>query len=154
LQLTAPREYSLREMPMPQLQAGKALMRVDAVTTCPQWDLHLRHNEPIFPGHQFIFPYALGQPGHEGSGEIVALGEGVESLKIGDRVSAWRDAGHRVGGCYHSACAFRRRRTPVGLQILDRANGFDAVDRVLHIQVLIHPQNDRDMVRSSERTSK
>lgn len=100
LQLTAPREYSLIEKPMPQPQAGEALMRVDAVTTCPQWDLHLRHNEPMFAGHTFDFPYAPGQPGHEASGEIVALGEGVQTLSVGDRVSVWRDIDHKHRGCY------------------------------------------------------
>ena len=100
LQLTAPREYSLREMPTPIPQNGEALLRVDAVTTCPQWDLHLRHNEPMFPGHEFVFPYSPGQPGHEASGTIVALGDDVTELKIGDRVSAWRDGGHDLPGCY------------------------------------------------------
>ncbi len=100
LQLTAPREYLLIEKPLPELSAGEALMRVDAVTTCPQWDLHLRHNEPMFAGHEFIFPHAPGQPGHEASGEIVALGEGVTDLKIGDRVSTWRDTDHELAGCY------------------------------------------------------
>ena len=100
LQLTAPREYSLLEMPTPIPQTGEALMRIDAVTTCPQWDLHLRHNEAMFPGHEFVFPYSPGQPGHEASGTIAALGDGVQGLKIGDRVSVWRDGGQDLPGCY------------------------------------------------------
>ena len=75
-------------------------MRVEAVTTCPQWDLHLRHNEPMFPGHPFKYPYAVGQPGHEATGIIEAVGADVTHVKPGDRVSAWRDPGHQVPGCY------------------------------------------------------
>jgi threonine dehydrogenase-like Zn-dependent dehydrogenase len=100
LQVTAPREYVILEVPTPTPGPGQVLMRVDAVTTCPQWDLHLRHNEPMFVGHQFVYPYTVGQPGHEATGYIEAVGPGVASLKVGDRVSAWRDQGHERPGCY------------------------------------------------------
>ena len=100
LQVTAPREFVIREVPVPQPGAGEVLLRIQAVTTCPQWDLHLRHNEPMFVGHQFTYPYMVGQPGHEATGVIEQVGEGVTGLQAGDRVSAWRDAGHDVPGCY------------------------------------------------------
>ena len=91
---------TLREVPIPEPQAGEILLRVEAVTTCPQWDLHLRHQEPMFVGHQFHYPYTLGQPGHEATGTIAKIGEGVTCYAVGDRVSAWRDAGHQRQGCY------------------------------------------------------
>src|SRR5579862_8719163 len=100
LQVGAGREFAILETPTPDPGPGEVLMRVDAVTTCPQWDLHLRHNEPMFVGHSFNYPYTVGQPGHEATGEIEALGEGVTGLQVGDRVSLWRDAGHQVPGCY------------------------------------------------------
>jgi len=100
LQVTAPQEYEILEVPTPQPGPGEVLLRVEAVTTCPQWDLHLRHNEPMFPGHQFHYPYTPGQPGHEATGEIAAVGPDVTGLEIGERVSAWRDPGHNVPGCY------------------------------------------------------
>lgn len=75
-------------------------MRIDAVTTCPQWDLHLRHNDPMFVGHRFHYPYTPGQPGHEAVGRIVDVGPNVKDLKPGMRVCAWRDAGHNRAGCY------------------------------------------------------
>ena len=90
----------IEELPIPEAGLGQAVMRVDAVTTCPQWDLHLKHNEPMFVGHKFTYPYTPGQPGHEASGVIHAIGEGVVGLTVGQRVSAWRDAGHNVPGCY------------------------------------------------------
>src|SRR5687767_8410107 len=34
------------------------------------------------------------------TGEVVALGPGVNEVAIGDRVAAWRDAGARRQGCY------------------------------------------------------
>src|SRR5579871_1689223 len=100
LQIGPGRECALLEVPTPQPGPGEVLLRVEAVTTCPQWDLHLRHNEPMFLGHQFHYPYTPGQPGHEATGEIAALGEGVTDLTVGDRVSAWRDPGHSRPGCY------------------------------------------------------
>jgi threonine dehydrogenase-like Zn-dependent dehydrogenase len=100
LQVTAPKECKFLELPTPHPRPGEVLMRVNAVTTCPQWDLHLRHNEPMFIGHTFTYPYTPGQPGHEATGVIVEVGEGVTSVKAGDRVSAWRDPGHEYPGCY------------------------------------------------------
>jgi threonine dehydrogenase-like Zn-dependent dehydrogenase len=100
LQITAPGESVVLDVPTPLPGPGEVLMRVEAVTTCPQWDLHLRHNEPMFVGHTFHFPYTPGQPGHEATGEIAACGDGVIGLAVGDRVSTWRDPGHRRPGCY------------------------------------------------------
>jgi len=100
LQVTTPNTFELLEVPIPTPGPGEVLMRVVAVNTCPQWDLHLRHNEPMFVGHRFHYPYTPGQPGHEATGEIAALGEGVTGLTVGERVSAWRDPGHHRQGCY------------------------------------------------------
>lgn len=100
LQVTSQKAFEIKDVPIPQPGVGEVRMRVDAVTTCPQWDLHLRHNEPMFVGHKFHYPYTLGQPGHEATGVIDAMGAGVTGLAVGDRVSAWRDAGHDVPGCY------------------------------------------------------
>ncbi len=100
LQVTAPGEFQILDVPAAQPAAGEVLLRVEAVTTCPQWDLHLRHNEPMFVGHRFNYPYAPGQPGHEATGYVEAVGAGVAAVKPGDRVSAWRDQGHHLAGCY------------------------------------------------------
>lgn len=100
IQIGPGRDVRLLDVPVPTPGPGEVVMRVQAVTTCPQWDLHLRHNEPMFVGHRFETPYTPGQPGPEATGEIEAVGEGVTALKVGDRVSAWRDAGHARPGCY------------------------------------------------------
>jgi threonine dehydrogenase-like Zn-dependent dehydrogenase len=54
----------------------------------------------MFIGHQFHYPYTLGQPGHEATGVIEEVGIDVDGLAPGDRVSAWRDPGHDAPGCY------------------------------------------------------
>jgi threonine dehydrogenase-like Zn-dependent dehydrogenase len=100
LQIGRGREVALLDVPTPTPDAGQALVRVEAVTTCPQWDLHLRHDEPMFPGHAFHYPYTPGQPGHEASGTVAAVGAGVMEVSVGDRVSVWRDPGHNKPGCY------------------------------------------------------
>ena len=100
LQVGVGGESALIDAPMPVAGPGQVLIRVLAVATCPQWDLHLRHNEPMFPGHQFHYPYTPGQPGHEATGIVEALGANVTGFAIGDRVSAWRDGGHGNPGCY------------------------------------------------------
>lgn len=100
LQVTAPNAFVMRDLPIPKPGPGEVLLRINAVTTCPQWDLHLRHNEPMFIGHQFIYPYLPGQPGHEATGIIEATDVNVDGLAVGDRVSTWRDPGHDVPGCY------------------------------------------------------
>ena len=90
----------LIDLPIPSPGPGEVLLRVLGVATCPQWDLHLRHNEPMFVGHNFHYPYTPGQPGHEATGIVEAAGSDVSSVAVGDRVSAWRDAGHQKAGCY------------------------------------------------------
>jgi threonine dehydrogenase-like Zn-dependent dehydrogenase len=54
----------------------------------------------MFPGGSLSYPYTAGQPGHEATGDIVAVGAEVDSLKVGERVACWRDAGHQRRGCY------------------------------------------------------
>ena len=90
----------LIEVPTPEPGPDEILVKVEAVTTCPHWDLHLMAGEPMFPGHQLKFPYSVGQPGHEALGEVAAVGDGVEDLAMGQRVIMWRDRGHNLPGCY------------------------------------------------------
>jgi len=45
-------------------------------------------NLPVWEGRSwFSYPLAPGAPGHEGWGRIDAVGEGVQDLKVGDRVA-------------------------------------------------------------------
>lgn len=107
LQIMAPGAVVWRDAPIPQPAAGEVLVKVAAITTCPHWDLHLMSGEPMFPGVPLPYPYTPGQPGHEMTGEVVALGPAVTELTVGDRVAAWRDAGARRQGCYAQYVAFQ-----------------------------------------------
>lgn len=100
LQIIEPGRVEWRATPIPTPKAGQVLVRIEAISTCPHWDLHLMSGEPMFPGRPLPYPYAPGQPGHEAVGVVAALGEGVSGPPIGTRVAAWRDQGHNRPGCY------------------------------------------------------
>lgn len=74
----APGEVRIDEKPDPELTApGEAVVRVDASGVCGS-DLHIYHGRvAIEPGFTI---------GHEYVGEVVAAGDGVGSVAVGDRV--------------------------------------------------------------------
>jgi threonine dehydrogenase-like Zn-dependent dehydrogenase len=100
LQITEPGKAVWTNADTPEPASGEVLIKVTGVTTCPHWDMHILGGEPMFPGMKLEYPYLLGQPGHEAVGEVVALGEGVKKLNVGDRVAAWRDTGKPRQGFY------------------------------------------------------
>ncbi|NCO40864.1 MAG: hypothetical protein COZ06_28485 [Armatimonadetes bacterium CG_4_10_14_3_um_filter_66_18] len=101
LQIDGIETASVKDLPIPEPGPGQVLSKVLAVTTCPQWDLHIYYGRPMFGGESGVpFPYEAGQPGHEMTGVVEAVGEGVTDFAPGDRVSAWRDQGHNRQGCY------------------------------------------------------
>ena len=83
----------IREVPVPQVGPGQALMRVRASGVC-HTDLHAAEGDwPVKPSAPFI-------PGHEGVGEVAAIGAGVTHLKEGDRIGApWLHT--TCGRCEH-----------------------------------------------------
>ncbi|MDQ0279364.1 propanol-preferring alcohol dehydrogenase [Arthrobacter silviterrae] len=74
---------SVEEYPLPTPGPGQALVKLISTGVC-HTDLHAAEGDwPLKPSPPFV-------PGHEGVGEVVALGEGVTSLAVGDRVgNAW-----------------------------------------------------------------
>jgi 2-desacetyl-2-hydroxyethyl bacteriochlorophyllide A dehydrogenase len=100
LQIVAPGRAEWQEVDLPQPGTGEVLLKVEAVTTCPHWDLHMMAGEAMFPGGRVDYPLTPGQPGHEIVGTVVEVGPGVEDLYVGARVAAWRDRGAdvRLGG--------------------------------------------------------
>lgn len=83
----------IREVPVPKVGPGQALMRVRASGVC-HTDLHAAEGDwPVKPSAPFI-------PGHEGVGEVAAIGAGVTHLKEGDRIGApWLHT--TCGRCEH-----------------------------------------------------
>jgi alcohol dehydrogenase len=83
----APGEVRIEEKPEPELAAADdAVVRVEASGICGS-DLHIFHGRvPVEPGFTI---------GHEFVGTVLAAGEDVERVAVGDRVL----------GCFHTACA-------------------------------------------------
>ena len=83
----APGEVRVEEKPDPELTAAdEALVQVEASGICGS-DLHIYHGRvPVETGFTI---------GHEFVGTVLAVGEGVERVAVGDRVL----------GCFHTACA-------------------------------------------------
>jgi 2-desacetyl-2-hydroxyethyl bacteriochlorophyllide A dehydrogenase len=81
-----PMEVRVEEKPEPELLArDDAIVRIEASGICGS-DLHIYHGRvKIDPGFTI---------GHEFVGTVVAAGDGVERVAVGDRVL----------GCYHTAC--------------------------------------------------
>jgi 2-desacetyl-2-hydroxyethyl bacteriochlorophyllide A dehydrogenase len=79
-------EVRVEERPDPELQApGDAVVRIEATGVCGS-DLHIYHGRvKIEPGFTI---------GHEYVGTVVAVGDGVQRVAVGDRVL----------GCFHTAC--------------------------------------------------
>ncbi len=73
-----PNEYQFTDVPDPAPRPGQVLLRVRSSTICGT-DLKIFAGQ--FPGTKF--PHVAG---HEWSGEVLALGDGVRDLKPGDRV--------------------------------------------------------------------
>jgi 2-desacetyl-2-hydroxyethyl bacteriochlorophyllide A dehydrogenase len=82
----APGEVAVQDVPDPELiDAGDAIVRIEATGVCGS-DLHIYHGRvQIEPG--FII-------GHEYVGTVLAAGELVRSVSVGDRVL----------GCFQTAC--------------------------------------------------
>ena len=77
------KDLQIQELAIPTPGPGEALVKVLTTGVC-HTDLHAAEGDwPVKPTPPFI-------PGHEGVGEVVALGEGVTDLAVGDLVgNAW-----------------------------------------------------------------
>jgi alcohol dehydrogenase, propanol-preferring len=73
----------LAELDVPQPGPHEALVRVEYSGVC-HTDLHAAHGDwPVQPTTPFV-------PGHEGAGTVVAVGDQVRRVAVGDRVgNAW-----------------------------------------------------------------
>jgi 2-desacetyl-2-hydroxyethyl bacteriochlorophyllide A dehydrogenase len=82
----APGEVRIEERPEPTLEhPDEAIIRIEASGVCGS-DLHIYHGRvPVEPGTVI---------GHEYVGEVIAVGDAVSRVAVGDRVL----------GCFHVAC--------------------------------------------------
>lgn len=73
------KDLSIEEVVIPEVKEHDVLVKIKACGVC-HTDLHAAHGDwPVKPTLPFI-------PGHEGVGEIVAIGSNISHLKVGDRV--------------------------------------------------------------------
>jgi len=100
-----PHSLEIREMPMPEPGQGEALVRVRAGGICGS-DMHIYHGTNPLAKYPRII-------GHEFSGEIGALGPGVQGFSIGDRVAV--DPVTSCGTCY--ACSIGRPNVCESLEV-------------------------------------
>lgn len=90
MQLTGVGRFEIVSVPLQAPGANQVLLEVEAVTTCPQWDMHLWRGEPMFANTTLDYPLVPGTPGHEAVGRVAAVGANVTTLHVGQRVAAWR----------------------------------------------------------------
>ncbi|MGL6161824.1 alcohol dehydrogenase AdhP [Microbulbifer sp.] len=84
---------SIEEVTVPNVSPGKVLVKIEASGVC-HTDLHAAAGDwPVKPNPPFI-------PGHEGSGVVAQVGEGVKIVKEGDRIGVpWLHTACRH--CHH-----------------------------------------------------
>ena len=86
------RDYRLEEVPVPAPGPGEVILKVRDCGICAS-DIKCFTGAPLFWGDEFRQPYveAPVTPGHEFTGEVVALGQGASEkhgVGLGDRVVA------------------------------------------------------------------
>ena len=80
--IAAPGQATVEQAARPEPGPGQVLLRLEGSGVCAS-------SLPLWEGREwFEYPQPPGAPGHEGWGQVVALGEGVTGLAVGDRVAA------------------------------------------------------------------
>ncbi|WP_371087582.1 zinc-binding dehydrogenase [Variovorax sp. RCC_210] len=80
--ISSPRTAVLQRVERPEPAAGQVLLQLEGSGVCAS-------SLPLWEGREwFTYPQPAGAPGHEGWGRVAAVGDGVESLRVGDRVAA------------------------------------------------------------------
>ena len=107
--LMGPDHFEVREKPVPSVGAEDVLVRVRACGICGSDLKIVHHGLPKMPPYgEFIF-------GHEYAGDVVAVGETVDELAIGDRVVVEAHLGCRrcencIRGHYTACLNYGNRR--------------------------------------------
>jgi L-gulonate 5-dehydrogenase len=113
-QVRAPHEFSLAEVATPVAAPGEVIVGVAYAGICGS-DMHIIHGQNAF----VRFPRVTG---HEFAGIVQQVGEGVDTLKVGDRVCV--DPVISCGNCY--PCRIGRPNVCNHLQVIGvhRDGGF------------------------------
>ncbi len=119
--MTAPGKVEFREVPIPQLKAGEVLVKIMEIGICGS-DIHVYHGKHPFTS------YPVTQ-GHEVSGLIEKLGEGVTGITIGQKVTIQPQV--VCGQCYpcrHGKYNLCESLKVMGFQTTGVASHYFAVD--------------------------
>ncbi len=120
--MTAPGEIRFDTVPVPQAGPGQVLVKIKRIGICGS-DIHVYHGKHPYTS------YPVTQ-GHEVSGKIEALGEGVEGLKVGQRVTIEPQV--FCGKCYpctHGKYNLCESLKVMGFQTTGTASEYFAVDQ-------------------------
>src|SRR3954451_21731280 len=80
--VTGPRQVRIDDVPLPKPSPAQVRIRLQGCGVCAS-------NLTPWEGPEWMqFPTEPGALGHEGWGQVDAVGEGVEQLAVGDRVAA------------------------------------------------------------------
>ena len=119
--MTSPGEIMFREMETPVPAAGEVLVKIERIGVCGS-DIHVWHGKHPFTS------YPVTQ-GHEVSGEIAALGDGVTGLSVGQKVTIQPQV--VCGTCYpcrHGKYNLCESLKVMGFQTTGVASEYFAVD--------------------------
>ena len=119
--MTAPGEISFREIPVPEVGPDEVLVKIKRIGVCGS-DIHVYHGTHPYTG------YPVTQ-GHEVSGQIVALGEYVKDLSVGQKVTIEPQV--FCGRCYpclHGKYNLCEKLKVMGFQTTGTASEYFAVD--------------------------
>jgi 2-desacetyl-2-hydroxyethyl bacteriochlorophyllide A dehydrogenase len=110
IQIVGPRRVEVVDIPIPEPGENQVLVKMIASSICNQMEWK------VFTGaearREIPYPLPPGVPGHEGVGEVVEVGDGVEGLKVGDIVVMTG-----VGGTpLHAEYAVRNERAAIRLE--------------------------------------
>ncbi len=119
--MTAPGQIEFREIPTPEPAPGEALIKIMKIGVCGS-DIHVYHGEHPFTS------YPVTQ-GHEVSGIVEKLGEGVTGLTVGQKVTIQPQV--VCGECYpcrHGKYNLCESLKVMGFQTTGVASHYFAVD--------------------------
>ena len=120
--MTAPGEIRFESVAVPRVGPGQVLVKVKRIGICGS-DIHVYHGK-----HPYT-KYPVTQ-GHEVSGRIAALGEGVKGLRVGQKVTI--EPQLTCGKCYpctHGKYNLCESLKVMGFQTTGTASEYFAVDQ-------------------------
>jgi Threonine dehydrogenase and related Zn-dependent dehydrogenases len=119
--MTSPGIIEFKEIPVPGLKTGEVLVKIMRVGVCGS-DIHVYHGKHPYTSYPVV-------QGHEVSGEIAAIGEGVSHFKVGDKVTIQPQV--VCGKCYpctHDSYHICDVLKVMGFQTTGMASEYFAVD--------------------------